>query len=101
MTVRIAFPVLFGTLRLHLDKGRQWSVVEHLVLHALCQKPRTAAELAMEGNLPHRLVIEVVVRLMTAAGLNSSLPKSKSGFGRQRSGRTLSNKILSQLSRAV
>jgi cardiolipin synthase len=68
MTVRIAFPVLFGTLRLHLDKGRQWSVVEHLLLHALCQKPRTAAELAMEGNLPHRLVIEVVVRLMTAAG---------------------------------
>jgi cardiolipin synthase A/B len=66
MSVRVAFPVLFATLRLHLDKGRQWSVVEHLILHALCERTATAAELATEGNLPRRLVIEVVIRLMRA-----------------------------------
>src|SRR6266481_6551102 len=70
MTVRVAFPVLFATLRLHLDKGRQWSVVEHLLLHALCERPHSAGELAAEGNLPRRLVIEVVIRLMRAGPIS-------------------------------
>jgi cardiolipin synthase len=80
VTVRVAFPVLFGTLRLHLDKGRQWSVVEHLLLHALCEKPRTAAELAVEGNLPHRLVIEVVVRLMHSTWVELVVTREQIGF---------------------
>jgi cardiolipin synthase len=80
VAVRVAFPVLFGTLRLHLDKGRQWSVVEHLLLHALCQKPQTAAELAVEGNLPARLVIEVVVRLMHSTWVELVVTGGQIGF---------------------
>lgn len=51
-------------LQLHLQKGRQWSAVEHLLLFSLCQKGYSAAELAAEGALPRRLVIEVAIRLM-------------------------------------
>lgn len=80
MTVRVAFPVLFATLRLHLDKGRQWSAVEHLLLHALCEQPCTAAELAAEGNLPRRLVIEVVIRLMRAGWVELIGMKDHVGF---------------------
>ena len=66
MTVssNVVFPVLYATLRLHLDKGRQWSVVEHLLLHALCQKSCSIAELVEAGKLPRRLIIEAVIRLM-------------------------------------
>ena len=51
-------------LQLHLQKGRQWSAVEHLLLYALCQKGYSATELAAESALPRRLVIEVAIRLM-------------------------------------
>ena len=64
MSNNVVFPVLYATLRLHLDKGRQWSVVEHLLLYALCQKSCSIAELVEEGNLPRRLIIEAVIRLM-------------------------------------
>ena len=80
MTVRVAFPVLFATIRVHLDKGRQWSVVEHLLLQALCEKPRSAAELAYDGNLPRRLVIEVVIRLMRAGWVELVAMKEQIGF---------------------
>ena len=51
-------------LQLHLQKGRQWSAVEHLLLVALCRRGYSAAELAEESLLPRRLVIEVAIRLM-------------------------------------
>jgi hypothetical protein len=34
-TVRVAIPVFFGKRKFYLDKGRSWSVVEHLILAAL------------------------------------------------------------------
>ncbi|WP_206241651.1 phospholipase D-like domain-containing protein [Novosphingobium terrae] len=60
----VALPVLRGRRRFHIDKGRPWSVVEHLILFALCEKPRTAVELAAESGLRRRIVIEIVIRLM-------------------------------------
>ena len=70
--IRIAIPVLRGKRRFHLDKGRPWSVVEHLVLSALSKRPWTAAQLATQGDLPRRLVIEMVVRLMRAGWVELS-----------------------------
>jgi sugar-specific transcriptional regulator TrmB len=64
--VTVAIPVLRGKRRFHLDKGRPWSIVEHLLLASLAQNPATAAQLAAAGDLPRRLVIEVLIRLMRA-----------------------------------
>lgn len=64
--VQVAVPLLRGKRRFHIDKGRPWSIVEHTILAALAEKPYRAIDLAEEANLPRRLVIELVVRLMRA-----------------------------------
>jgi len=65
-TVVIALPVLRGRLRLHIDKGRPWSVVEHLILESLSKRSWQASQLALAGQMPRRVVIEAIVRLMRA-----------------------------------
>jgi cardiolipin synthase A/B len=65
--VRVAIPVTRGKRRFHIDKGRTWSVVEHLVLVALTKKNWSAQGLADELKLPRRIVIEAIIRLMDAA----------------------------------
>ena len=65
-TIHVGMPVLYYTRRFHYDKGRRWNVIEHLILDALAQRKRTAGQLAFESNLPRRVVLEVLVRLMRA-----------------------------------
>lgn len=65
-TVLVGLPVQQHARRFHLEKGRRWNVVEHLVLQALTDHARTAGELAVEGELPRRVVLEVLIRLMRA-----------------------------------
>lgn len=64
--VRVAIPVYRGKRKFHLEKGRRWSIVEHLVLAALAEKPHGVAELAQAGRMHQRLVIEILIRLMRA-----------------------------------
>jgi phosphatidylserine/phosphatidylglycerophosphate/cardiolipin synthase-like enzyme len=64
--VKVAIPLLKGKRRFHLAKGRPWSIVEHVLLAAVATRPRTVAELAAEGNVSRRLVLEVLIRLMRA-----------------------------------
>ena len=64
--IQIAFPVLRGRRRFHVEKGRRWSVVEHLMLDAVARKPATAAELSARSRLPRRVVVEAFIRLMRA-----------------------------------
>ena len=64
--VRVALPVLHGKRRFHFDKGRPWSILEHVLLEALVKEPSTAAELARRGDVPRRIVIEALIRLMRA-----------------------------------
>ena len=66
MSVRVAFPVYFATVRLHVEKGRQWNTIEHLLLFAVCKDPLSGAQLAERSNDPVRLAIEVMIRLMRA-----------------------------------
>lgn len=54
------------------SKGRPWSPVEHLILQALANDPRTAAKLAEQSALPKRLVIEALIRLMRAGWVELS-----------------------------
>lgn len=65
-TVVVAVPVFKYRLKLHLDKGRPWSVVEHVILQALEKRPWTIGEIEASSNLPRRVVIESIVRLMRA-----------------------------------
>ena len=64
--VRVAVPVLQGKRKFHFDKGRPWSVMERAVLVALAQEDATASELADSANVPRRLIIESLIRLMRA-----------------------------------
>jgi cardiolipin synthase len=66
MTVRIAVPIQYSSVRVHVDKGRQWSVVEHLLLFGLKEGSRTASELAEASDLPPRMVVEALIYLMRA-----------------------------------
>lgn len=66
MSLVVAVPIQFASIKLHVEKGRHWSVVEHVLLEAICRKPQSAAQLARNGNIPLRLVIEGLINLMRA-----------------------------------
>ena len=78
--VLVAVPVFKYRLKLHLDKGRPWSVVEHVILQALGSKPWTIGELEVSSSLPRRVVIESVVRLMRAGWVEFSSSKEVMRF---------------------
>ncbi|USX18852.1 phospholipase D-like domain-containing protein [Oxalobacteraceae bacterium OTU3REALA1] len=62
--VYVAIPVSVATLRLYVDKGRKWNAVEHLLLFSLSHAPLDAETLVEKTNLPWRLIVEVMSRLM-------------------------------------
>lgn len=62
----VGLPVLQHSQRFHFDRGRRWNAVEHLILQALVQSARSAGQLATEGNLPRRVALEALIRLMRA-----------------------------------
>lgn len=65
-TVRVLVPVLKGKIHFVVDKGRHWSVVEHLILEALAKAGWTADDLSDASAVPKRVVVEALVRLMRA-----------------------------------
>lgn len=64
--VQVAIPVLRGKRKFKIEKGRRWSIVEHLLLWAVSDKPASAEALEREAQLPRRIVVEAFVRLMRA-----------------------------------
>mgnify|MGYP000132542547 CR=1 FL=1 len=74
-TVEVAIPMLRGKRHFYIEKGRRWSVVEHLMLDAVARRPATASELSRRSNLPPRVVIEAFIRLMRAGWVE--LPPGK------------------------
>jgi phosphatidylserine/phosphatidylglycerophosphate/cardiolipin synthase-like enzyme len=64
--VRVAVPVTRRRILIHVDKGQPWSIVEHLILEAIAGGTRLVSELETGFNLPRRVVIEAVIRLMRA-----------------------------------
>ena len=91
--IQVAIPVLKGRTTVVVDKGRPWSVVEHLILEALSQKEWTAADLANAANLGRRVVVEALIRLMRAGWVDLSESKAvisfqANPFGRVAAGRS-------------
>lgn len=65
-TVQVTFPVLKGSRRFIIERGRRWSVIEHLLLDAVSRGAASAAEFAERSSLPRRVVVEAFIRLMRA-----------------------------------
>ncbi|MGY4486104.1 hypothetical protein ACVWWR_005295 [Bradyrhizobium sp. LM3.2] len=64
--IEVAIPMRRGRRRFHVEKGRRWSVIEHLMLEAVSRAPATTAELSKRSNLHRRIVVEAFIRLMRA-----------------------------------
>lgn len=64
MIRRVAIPIIYSTVRLHLEKGRRWSVAEHLLLFALSEGEATAEELSRQSRLHPRMAVQALVNLM-------------------------------------
>jgi cardiolipin synthase A/B len=64
--VRVAIPLYRGKRKFHLEKGRRWSIVEHILLAALAEQAQSVVALAAAGQMHERLVIEMLIRLMRA-----------------------------------
>jgi cardiolipin synthase len=44
--IEVAIPMMRGRRRFHVEKGRRWSIIEHLMLEAVSRAPATTAELS-------------------------------------------------------
>ncbi len=72
-TIFVTFPVLRGARRFFIEKGPRWSLIEHLLLEAVCRMPRAVAELATQSGLPRRVIVEAFIRLMRAGWVEMSV----------------------------
>lgn len=60
----VGVPVLRDTRRFHFEKGRRWTVFEHIVLEALAKEDWTLGALEAASRLPRRVLVEILIRLM-------------------------------------
>ena len=63
-TLIVGIPVLKDTRRFHFEKGRRWTIFEHIVLEALAKRDWTIVDLQGASDLPRRVLIEILIRLM-------------------------------------
>jgi cardiolipin synthase A/B len=64
MTIVVAIPIRRVSAKAILEKGRGWSAVDEIVLWALSRETQSASKLAEELNLPRRLVLRIILRMM-------------------------------------
>lgn len=65
MSVRALVPIYRLEVNYLVRHGRRWSALEHLLLWA-CEHPKSAQELALQTDMPVRLVSEGLVNLLRA-----------------------------------
>ncbi|MBH3412702.1 phospholipase D-like domain-containing protein [Pseudomonas putida] len=78
--LNIAVPVIKGKAKFIIDKGHPWSAIEHLLLHALSLKKWSITELASHSDLPRRVVMESIIRLMRAGWVELKQDASETLF---------------------
>lgn len=83
----ILLPMYRGVVHAHIDKGMHWSVVEHLLLFALTNRPFATADLSEYARLPRSVVVEAVTRLMRAGWVEISTDEHGTQFQASPSGR--------------
>lgn len=100
MSITVAIPLRFATIRLYVDKGRKWNAVEHLLLYALAGNPQSATEIVVNTNLPWRLVVEVMSRLMRVGWVELLNRKDDIAFQMTNAGKSVvSNETLPAVTR--
>lgn len=90
-TIHIVYPLLRGGRRFKIERGRRWSVVEHLLLRALVDEPCSIDALCELSNLKRRVIIEACTRLMRAGWIEIRPSKSEIAFVATASGKRNSN----------
>ncbi|WP_170795837.1 phospholipase D-like domain-containing protein [Ruegeria denitrificans] len=85
--VRVALPVLQGTKKFIIDKGRPWTVIEHALLASISLNEQSFDELQKNSELPRRVLVESVVRLMRVGWVELHDAGSKLKFGATPSGK--------------
>lgn len=78
--IKVFLPVLKGKIFFEVDKGRHWSIVEHLLLDALAKREWSTKALSEHGGLPRRVVIEAFIRLMRAGWVELSIDAGEVRF---------------------
>lgn len=89
MDVLVGVPIIRDARRFHVEKGRRWSVFEHVVLEALAKKNYSADELCSAGALPRRVVIEIIIRLMRSGWVEVHNTKETITFAATSIGRAM------------
>lgn len=64
--LHVAIPITTLSTRLVIRKGQPWSIIEHLVLEAIAQEPRSRVALAQQFNLRPPIIDAALVRLARA-----------------------------------
>jgi hypothetical protein len=85
--ILVAIPVFKDGRRFHLEKGRRWTLVEHILLEALAKSDWNIADLTAKSALPRRVVIEVIIRLMRAGWVELRVTASGVQFSTTPTGR--------------
>ncbi|RIJ26565.1 phospholipase D-like domain-containing protein [Henriciella mobilis] len=87
--VYVAMPMLQQSYEFELESGRRWNAVEHLILQAICQKAQSAGDMSRAGNMPRRVALEALIRLMRAGWVELSQAASEVHFSATDRGRTV------------
>lgn len=64
MTIRVAVPVILARMRVVVNQGIHWNTIDWMLLWALHKAPSTPSALAVEIDLPRRVVSEMIWKLM-------------------------------------
>ncbi|EPK7409163.1 phospholipase D-like domain-containing protein [Klebsiella aerogenes] len=62
----ILLPLYRGVAHLRIEKGEQWSDIEHMVLFSVFRERSTLQRLKEETRLSQSMLIEILIRLMRA-----------------------------------
>ncbi len=64
MSVVVAIPIRRVSTRAVIEKGRGWSALDEFVLWSLSREAMSATRLADDLNIPRRVILEIIVRMM-------------------------------------
>lgn len=64
MSVVVAIPIRRVSTRAVIEKGRGWSALDEFVLWSLSREAMSATRLADDFDIPRRVILEIIVRMM-------------------------------------
>lgn len=76
----VLLPVYRGLLHSVIEKGIQWSDIEHVILYGLTTKDFTIKEYQSYSGLPKTLILETISRLMHAGWVEIQETKERISF---------------------